>query len=132
MAWEWSHSQEAYAAVKRQLDDKAESAAGGDREAQEWLLVVTAEWAMGEGCRLPYAVWLKRYKKAMRAAAASVRRGPDAGLGWQNLADAIWDKSEAQATCDNGGWNAWVCPDGCHTLPFTHPDEASQDQEEYA
>jgi len=27
-----------------------------------------------------------------------------------------------QQHCDNGGWNCWLCPSGCHTVPFDFPD----------
>lgn len=39
------------------------------------------------------------------------------------LADYITERAETTATCDNGGFNAWVCPSGCHTVSFSSADE---------
>jgi hypothetical protein len=36
-----------------------------------------------------------------------------------DLVDMIWAFAEQQRTCDNGGFNAWMCPYGCHTVPFS-------------
>ena len=32
----------------------------------------------------------------------------------------IWENASEFATCDNGGFNAWLCPYGCgpHCVPF--------------
>jgi hypothetical protein len=35
----------------------------------------------------------------------------------------VWEKVKALAVCDNGGFEAWVCPYGCHTLPFDLMEE---------
>jgi len=39
----------------------------------------------------------------------------------ETLNDEIWDFAEAQAECDNGGWNAYLCPHQCgpHSVPFS-------------
>ncbi len=34
------------------------------------------------------------------------------------LASEIWERAEELATCDNGGFNAHICPHGCHTVSF--------------
>lgn len=117
MAWEWSHTQEAYQAVRNQIDRKAEKAQNGDRDEQEWLTVVCAEIDVKD-CDLLFAAWNKRYRKALYSNTRLA--GTD---GWQALATKIWDFAQDKATCDNGGWNAWVCPDGCHTIPFTDPED---------
>jgi integrase len=44
MAWSWSHTDEAYAAVREQLNSKAAAANGGEEDASKWLRVVWAEW----------------------------------------------------------------------------------------
>jgi len=34
----------------------------------------------------------------------------------------IWDRASGEPygrTCDNGGYNAWLCPSGCHKVPFS-------------
>ena len=42
------------------------------------------------------------------------------------LADVIWDRAAGIATCDNGGFNAWVCPYGCHTVSFDSEGDEPQ------
>jgi hypothetical protein len=120
MAWEWSHTEDAYEAVHQQLQDKADSAADGDREAQEWLLTVWAEWNAED-----WRDWRscdrfdpRAYGKALRAAHKLTRRNVD---GWHQLAEDIWENSQTLRFCTNGGWEAYVCPSGCgcHLIPFS-------------
>ena len=54
-------------------------------------------------------IWADRYELALLDA------GP---LGPVRLASDIWERAAEYATCDNGGFNAHVCPFGCHTVPF--------------
>lgn len=120
MAWSWSHTQEAYNAVENQINRKAEKAQDGERDEQEWLVVVSSEIDMN-GDSSAYPVWNKKYKKALvHNTRLAIKEG------WQTLATKIWDFAQEHATCDNGGFNAWVCPDGCHTLPFTDPEESEE------
>jgi len=37
----------------------------------------------------------------------------------EGLADWIWERAEAQTTCENGGRLLWMCPHGCgpHCVP---------------
>lgn len=37
------------------------------------------------------------------------------------IVDDIWERASNLATCDNGGFNAWMCPFGCdcHTVSFS-------------
>lgn len=95
MAWEWSHTDEAYAYAREHVS----------RLSKGTLLTVLREWAYQDretagrpgSFRLP----------------AGVRR-----LNQSTLADLVWDRAEEYHTCSNGGWEAYVCPDGCHTVPF--------------
>jgi len=118
MAWEWSHSQEAYQAVQNQLSRKAEAAENGDASEREWLLTICAEWDVKPHDGLLFDKWNRKYERFKKA---NTRLASE--QGWQALADKIWELASDRATCDNGGWNAWMCPDGCHTLPFTDPEE---------
>lgn len=108
MAWEWSHTQEAYDNAHKQLY----------AQSREWLEIVFAEWhAKGKGtddCGEPLFSQGK-YNRALKHA----KTLPD-----DTLAEEIWERMEALATCDNGGWNAWACPYGCgcHTVPFDPPE----------
>jgi hypothetical protein len=106
MAWSWSHTGEAYAAAERNLRRL-------DRGTLEEIL---AEWrcyrpghpgADGEGF----------VSSGWDAALAAVRAD---AMPVDVLADDIWDRASDYQTCDNGGWNAWLCPFGCgpHCVPF--------------
>src|SRR5262245_48025360 len=103
MAWEWSHTPEAYSDAYENL---------GKLPHGE-LAVIWAEWRAWDGNS--FAPQLKRgYKSRLREA----KRLPA-----DILADSIWEKAEELRTCENGGWDAWVCPFGCHTVPFSCESE---------
>ena len=108
MAWEWSHTNEAYSAACENVQNK-------DRE---WLEVCYAEWHAVEeydedssraGQIDPNSFNEEKYNEAL---AESKDMSNDV------LADYIWERMSDLATCDNGGFNAWACPSGCHTVPF--------------
>lgn len=96
MAWSWSHTAEAYAHVYLNVQDLP----------RETLLTILREWAYQDrkdrgrrpGFRLP----------------PGIRRLPA-----DILADLVWERMEAFATCTNGGWAAYCCPNGCHTVSFS-------------
>jgi len=121
MAWQWSHSDEAYATVEKQLHDKAEKADKGNTDEAEWLCVVWAEWMASnwkehlEDVDLDSERYVSELDKAKKLAEE---------FGYDELATAIWQRSSNWATCTNGGWAAHMCPFGCHChmLPFTAPD----------
>jgi len=102
MAWEWSHTNEAYANAYDNLHNSPRA----------WLAIAFAEWKAKEiedsedDEREPFGA---EYETELAFAAT---------LATDTLADSIWDKASEQRTCDNGGFNAWVCPYGCHTVPF--------------
>lgn len=103
MAWEWSHSAEAYdnALGNLQMQDRS------------WLEVVFAEWHALEsdenGEPILHSFSMDQYEAALTEAQE---------LGDSELVEFIWDRMSEAATCDNGGHHAWACPDGCHTVPF--------------
>ncbi|MCC9602859.1 hypothetical protein LOC67_20100 [Stieleria sp. JC731] len=115
MAWSWSHSHEAYAAVEEQLQLKAEAANNGNQEAADWLQVIWAEWIASDWRedRVTTDLDLKKHETGLIRAK---RQGEQ--LGYDKLAADIWNWSSELATCTSGGWDAWVCPFGCHLLPF--------------
>ena len=116
MAWSWSHTNKAYEAIEEQLNNKAEAANNGNTDAAEWLCVVWSEWVASDWREdgVATALDLKKYAKAM---ARAKRQGN--AVGYEKLAKDIWNWSSELATCTNGGWEAWVCPFGCHLLPFS-------------
>jgi len=114
MAWEWSHTQEAY------LDAESNfRSLPFEKQA-----VIFAEWeAMapspaGASAGDPFfnpELNLKRYGRELRRAYSLKRRGLFA-----DTLDATWDRIAEMATCTNGGREAWLCPFGCgcHMVPF--------------
>lgn len=99
MAWEWSHTPEAY-------QNAYENLAELDTET---LKTINAEW-------LAYHVGKEEDPET------SEPFNQDAynhALTTEPDIDTIWIDVEELATCDNGGFNAWVCPYGCHTVPFS-------------
>lgn len=113
MAWEWSHTNEAYANACEQVHalPRAE------------LLTILREWAYADRetsgrLRFPQGkqVWTdRRGKTRVRGfrLPAGLRK-----LATDILADLVWERAEEYRTCTNGGGQAYVCPDGCHTVPF--------------
>ena len=108
MAWEWSHTHEAYADAERNLRELP-------RETLEEIL---AEWS----ANAPDGYYDDQgYRgddfdqEAYDEGLANAKQLPD-----DTLADTIWALASDQATCDNGGFKAWLCPYGCgcHTVPF--------------
>ena len=102
MAWEWSHTADAYTDAYDNLLNSP----------HDFLSVAFAEWTAkqieeSDDEREPFGT---EYESALKQAAT---------LPADVLADSIWEKAESQRTCDNGGWNAWVCPYGCHTVSFS-------------
>jgi hypothetical protein len=96
MVWSWSHTNEAYTNAYDNLHN----------QSAEFLQVCFAEWYAnkkdGSFSHRKHDIALKRAKT----------------LPLDILAEAIWERAREQALCDNGGFNAWVCPHGCHTVPF--------------
>lgn len=111
MAWSWSHTNDAYAAAERNLRRM-------DRDTLETIL---AEWTANDplAADADYSGFSNRqYELALADIRARV-------IPTDSLADTIWDAARDHATCDNGGWNAWMCPYGCdsHTVPFDDQED---------
>ena len=110
MAWSWSHTNEAYSNAYQNVQNK-------DRE---WLEVCYAEWHAAEpydedsamaGELDPNSFNEEKYNEALE----DVHENE---IPNDVLADYIWERMSEAATCDNGGFNAWACPSGCHTVSF--------------
>jgi hypothetical protein len=110
MAWEWSHTPEAYADAYAQVQ----------RLPRAELLTILREWAYHDrektGRLRGEAIGPSGRVRGFRLP-NGIRRLPA-----DMLADLVWQRAEDHRTCDNGGWNAYVCPDGCHTVPFEAPE----------
>ena len=109
MAWEWSHTDEAYQNAREQLNQVP------DNE----LRVIFGEW------------WAhaQRKDKENICTFSTSDFDPDIYQEGRNLAQElqpwtlaafIWKRMEKLRTCDNGGHRAWACPYGCgaHMVPF--------------
>ncbi len=104
MAWEWSHTAEGIENVRLNLMEL-------DRETLE---VIWSEWKAWDGNTSSTSGFDEaKYKSAIQEAKA---------LTEDILADSIWEQVESLATCENGGYGAWLCPFGCHTASFDHQE----------
>lgn len=123
MAWGWSHTQEAYRDAEANL-----RALPVNRIAEIW-----AEW--GAAIHPEYGEPELRVNKYHKLVAIFYQHllsdtlqdlreyGVDGILKPAYLEyafSAIWAEAKEQATCTNGGWEAWLCPFGCgcHMVPF--------------
>lgn len=109
MTWSWSHTKEAYEyAYSRvfELDHLT-------------LAEVAAEWRMksiGLPIRKGFAPDLRkeqweRYKVEYLAMPKDI------------VAEYVWDHMREAANCSNGGWRAYVDPEGWVTVPFGPEEE---------
>ena len=108
MAWEWSHTQEAYDNAKLNIEDLD----------VDTLAVVVAEIAGKDfednSEELENFYTSGPYEKALKEAKEKSQ---------EELATKVWAFAEEYSTCDNGGFNAYICPYGCHTVSFDRDDE---------
>jgi len=106
VAWSWSHTAEAYAAAYANCCELP----------LETLQVIAAEW---EAVRPDEsdADFEGFSHRVYESALARIKREE---LSADLLADLVWEQASEQATCDNGGWAAWLCPFGCgcHSVQF--------------
>lgn len=103
MAWEWSHTAEAYSNANNNLYLKDRS----------WIVECYGEWhalETDDDGELDYNSF------DQEAYSAAVEEAADMTI--DELIDYIWNRMSEHATCDNGGFNAYCCPSGCHTVPF--------------
>ena len=108
MAWSWSHAPEAYDAAYKNVHN----------QTREWLEVCYAEWhalELDENGDLDTDSFnLDKYTDAI----VETRE-----LANDVLADYIWERMSEEAICDNGGFNAWACPSGCHLVSFSRKSD---------
>jgi len=104
MAESWGHAPEAYWNGMLNTHDLPMSE----------LMVIAAEWKASTTSNDGFS-WdfdLDAYETALAEYKSAVNLTSDA------LAGEIWKRAEELATCDNGGFNAYICPHGCHMVPF--------------
>ncbi len=95
MAWSWSHTGRAIQAARRAFEAM-------DRETRE---TIAAEWIAFDSDPDEEHNFLDLYEPALRRVKAWDDRAVNA---------YVWERAEAQQTCENGGFEAWTCPYGCH------------------
>lgn len=100
MAWQWSHSQKAYDNAKSNLY----------KQSLQWLKICLAEIEAelpansGNFDERTYKTYMEAFKQCDNV---------------DLYAESIWEVMSTDIRmCDNGGFNAWACPFGCHTVPF--------------
>ena len=109
MAWEWSHTNEAYEYARRQVSCLTNRVLA--EIYAEWKAHIPEKYFGGE-------LHQGRYAFALRGAIHRVKKAQG---GREAMEDYIWERASEQATCTNGGWEAHLCPFGCgcHMVPFS-------------
>lgn len=107
--WQWNHTAEAESYAWTQLS----------RLDRGLLIEIAAEWRMHEKGR-PDDMWAGEWPKAL-----NFMRRKFAGRGRLAITEYIWALALEQSTCENGGWDAHMCPYGCmpHSVPFGPEDQ---------
>ena len=96
MAWSWSHSSEAYQNAFENLHDLP----------LKDLRIIYAEWQSWNGVEsFSSDMDIKKHNKALKNCIRF-------NFTQETLANDIYEKMQEQATCDNGGFNAYACPFG--------------------
>lgn len=121
MAWEWSHTVEAYQNARNNL-------AQLDRGTLE---IIYAEWRANQtrhSAGVPQCIIdgngvfdERRYSRALNSTHLKT-------MPLDILIETIWEWVEQYRTCSNGGWECYLCPYGCgpHCVSF----DSSNDLEE--
>ena len=104
MAWDWGHTSEAYENARQNL-----TLLPAQDLVEAWAEFQTDEYQ---------ADYDSQEHELNLAHGSAILRDE----GRDTLEAAVWRLAERQATCDNGGHNAWICPEGCHTVSFS-PEE---------
>ena len=132
MAWEWSHTLEAYENARTNLSKKSvkflaecyaewqcDKIERAEKQFNKDLFDVTVD--TDSDLELPDVLTTcpytdGRYDKFLKDIRARIREH-----GKESVVNEIWEwmsNEEIGYMCDNGGFNAWACPEGCHTVSF--------------
>jgi hypothetical protein len=134
MAWEWSHTNEAYEQVRRELEKKS----------VKWLAIAWAEFkckqiedAMKElqnrlensfdedspdydgDVGLPSVLDTNPILDGRLEHFVSYATEQAREYGKEHIADWVWEFMSELRTCDNGGHALWACPHGCHKIELS-------------
>ena len=123
MAWEWSHTADAHEKALKNLGKKS----------MKFLSECFAEWKchhISEVVKtfehqlfnisedvffnIPEEINTDPFSDGRYEHFLSVAKKMNKGA----LVDFIWEKASEQRTCENGGYDPWMCPHGCHKVEW--------------
>lgn len=106
MAWSWSHTHGAYRDARDNVGElDRETLETVYAEIETFKAVRTEEHPVCPGDHFDESVYQDALEIARRK-------------NLSTLADHVWAFAEYWRTCTNGGWKAYICPYGCHKVPF--------------
>lgn len=112
MAWNWSHTQQAYDNAYKNLSELP----------NDDLIIIWSEiksYNLNEYNLISFDEDL--YNEKIKECKQIIN---NLSGNMEPIIDDIWQfASEELRTCDNGGFNAWLCPYGCHTVSFDYKGE---------
>lgn len=117
MVWEWSHSPEAYEAVRHNIS----------KMSREKLEVIYAEYRASQDKKGNIQTGTNNFDERKYNRALKYAKDLDLGL----LVEAVSKWTENLRLCTNGGYKAWCCPFGCdpHMVSFDEETEEDCEQE---
>lgn len=108
MIWRWNHSNRSYGNAKANLSDLC----------HETLAVIYAEI---KACRVLASGENKLDELEYKDELILAR-----GMSSLSLVNLIWESMNSYRLCDEGGFNAYCCPYGCHTVSFDRKEETDE------
>ena len=105
MAWSWSHTAEAYEHARENV-----MLLSSEDTAVIWAEISCSDWKTNA---FNPDFNLRKYKKLLLKAHREIYKGYI-----ERFHNDIWDFAETWRVCDDDGYNAYVCPFGCHTVSF--------------
>ena len=111
MAWEWSHTPEAYQNVHDNLSELSKND----------LIVIYAEIQSSiHDVYFNYTFDDFKYNRYLDNITKQVNNNK---IGLDSIVDFIYEFACEYRTCDNGGFNAYICPYGCHMVSFSEKEK---------
>ena len=115
MTWSWSHTQEGIQNVENNICELNDTT----------LATVWTEWTCAVRISGEFVLAESAYDRIFAQACKMV------DTLRTEMVDFIIDKTNALAECTNGGFEAHICPFGCHTASFDVEEEIEQDDPDH-